>query len=100
MRKLILISLFLCFLVKTASASECTDYLKEIYSTNQEHPVKIISKTEYSDKYEQKIGNYNISSITYGTGWIKCFGRKKSRITYLTLYDADCKPVWGYIIPR
>jgi len=100
MRKIFIIFLFLVLVSGTSKATECTNYLTNIYSNDKELSVKIISKTEHNDKYEQKIGDYYVSSITYGTGWMKCSRRKKMRISYITIYDKNCKPIWGYVIPR
>ena len=63
--------------------------------------VKIITKEEHIDKYEQKIGNCFISSIVYGVGYMKRPKCKKIRITYICLLE-NCEkpPIWGYIIPR
>ena len=61
---------------------------------------KIVSKKEFIDKYEQKVGDYYISSIVYGYGYMKIPKCKKQRISYITLIGNDCKPIWGYVIPR
>ena len=60
----------------------------------------IIAKKEFIDKYEQKVGDYYISSIVYGYGYMKIPKCKKQRISYITLIGNDCKPIWGYVIPR
>ena len=59
-----------------------------------------VSKKEFIDKYEQKVGDYYISSIVYGYGYMKIPKCKMQRISYITLIGNDCKPVWGYVIPR
>ncbi|CCZ51270.1 TPA: hypothetical protein CPT90_09335 [Candidatus Gastranaerophilales bacterium HUM_3] len=99
MRKLILLLIILCFALQVR-ASECTAYLCEIYSNEYNSKVKIVSKKEFIDKYEQKVGDYYISSIVYGYGYMKIPKCKKQRISYITLIGNDCKPIWGYVIPR
>ena len=44
--------------------------------------------------------DYYISSIVYGYGYMKIPKCKKQRISYITLIGNDCKPIWGYVIPR
>ena len=39
-------------------------------------------------------------SIVYGYGYMKIPKCKKQRISYITLIGNDCKPIWGYVIPR
>ena len=79
MRKLILLLIILCFALQVR-ASECTAYLCEIYSNEYNSKVKIVSKKEFIDKYEQKVGDYYISSIVYKK-WIEY--KKKLTIIYL-----------------
>mgnify|MGYP000299582271 CR=1 FL=1 len=86
MRKLISLLIILCSALQV-TASECTAYLCDIYSNAYNSKVKIVSKKKFIDKYEQKVGDYYISSIVYGYGYMKLIGN-------------DCKPVWGYVIPR
>ena len=99
MKRLFLILLFSLFLLP-ANARECSKYLTEKYTNECECPVKIVSKAEFIDKYEQKIGDVYVSSIVYGNGYMKKRRCKKIRVTYITLYDENCKPIWGYVIPR
>ena len=92
-----------CILILSAAvqASECVDYLSELYSCQYDAPVKIKSKLEVIDKYEQKIGNEYVSSIVYGQADLKIKHRKKMRVSYICLLKSCTeKPMWGYIIPR
>ena len=100
MRKLLLLTLIL-FSTLGANATCCSDYLTDLYSKEYNTKVKIITKEEHIDKYEQKIGNCFISSIVYGVGYMKRTKCKKIRITYICLLE-NCEkpPIWGYIIPR
>ena len=99
MRKLLL--LIVLFSTLNVSATCYSDYLEEVYSKEHNTKVKIISKDEHIDKYEQKIGDNFISSIVYGVGYLKIPKCKKIRITYICLLkNCNSKPVWGYIIPR
>lgn len=82
-----------------ALASECTNYLKEVQSQSCNKKVKVVSKVEFNEEYQQMLGDEQITSITCGSGYIKIKGRKKKNISYVCLLNKDCKPVWGYIIP-
>ena len=101
MRKL-LCFFILVFFAGTVYAKDtaCTEYLKNIYKNQYEKEVKLVSKKEHIDKYEQKIGDKFISSIAYGTGYLKIKGQKKIKINYICLLENCDKPFWGYIIPR
>ena len=83
-----------------ANASECSKYLTDLYTQECDCAVKIVSKKEFADKYEQKIGDYFVSSIVYGYGYMKKHKCKKVRITYITLLGCNGEPIWGYVIPR
>lgn len=99
--KRIILSVMFILSSLTVHASECTDYLMNLYSNSHSKPVKIICRKEFIDKYEQKIGDKFISSIVYGQADMKIQGqRKKVRVSYICLLENDCKPIWGYIIPR
>lgn len=100
MRKLLLLSLIL-FSTLSANATCCSDYLADLYSKEYNSKVKIVSKKEHIDKYEQKIGDNFVSSIVYGVGYMKRPKCKKLRITYICLLEScDKPPIWGYVIPR
>lgn len=99
MKRLFLLLILSLFLLP-AEASECSKYLSELYTQECECQVKIVSKNEHIDRYEQKIGDAYVSSIAYGTGYMKKKKCKKIRITYITLLDENCNPIWGYVIPR
>ena len=98
MKKIILSFLLLTF-CSSVSASQYTDYFTDIYSKEYKKPVKIVSKDEQIEKYEQKIGDQFISSIVYGVGYMKVKGQKKIRITYICLLKNSCEIFWGHIIP-
>ena len=96
---------FLCILVLlvtniSVSASEVTEYLEAISSIKYGKPVKVVSKMEHIEKYEQKIGEEIFPFIVYGFGYIKVKKIKKQTISYIGLLDKNCKPVWAYVIPR
>lgn len=99
MKRLFLILILMVFLLP-AGASECTKYLTDLYTKENETSCKIVSKQEFTDKYEQKIGDYYISSIVYGYGYMKKRKCRKIRIAYITLLDCNDNPIWGYVIPR
>lgn len=98
MKRLFLVLMSLLLL--PVEASECSKYLTDLYSKEYENPCKVVSKQEFVDKYEQKVGDYFISSIVYGYGYMKKHKCKKIRITYITLLGCDGNPIWGYVIPR
>ena len=100
MRKLLL-TISILFFTLSANATCCSDYLAELYSKEYNSKVKIVSKKEHIDKYEQKIGDFYVSSIVYGVGYLKRPKCKKMRITYICLLEScDKPPIWGYVIPR
>ncbi len=100
MKKLLLITLILLSTLN-ANATCYSEYLEDLYSKELNTKVKITSKEEHIDKYEQKIGDYFISSIVYGVGYMKQPKCKKIRITYICLLEScDKPPIWCYIIPR
>ena len=98
MRKLLLLILIL-FSTLSANATCCSDYLTDLYSKEYNTKVKIVSKKEHIDKYEQKIGDYFVSSVVYGVGYMKIKGQKKKRITYICLLK-NCREIfWAHVIP-
>lgn len=88
MKKIIIIFTILLIQI-SVSASECTEYLSNIYSKNYNTEVKITGyKTEYTDKYEDYINNQFISSIQYRRGYLKQPDKRRQKISYLcTLKD-------------
>ena len=72
----------------------------DLYSKEYNCPVKIVSRQEFVNTYEQKFGEYNLKSIVYGFGFMKRPKCRRVRITYIALMDENCKPVWGYVMPR
>lgn len=99
MRRVFLL-LIISLLSLPAGASECSKYLTDLYSQECDTQVKIVSKDEHIDSYQQKIGEAYVSSIAYGTGYLKKKKCRKIRVTYICLLDENCKPFWGYIVPR
>lgn len=100
MRKLFLFTLIILSALK-ANATCYSEYLEDLYSKEHNTKVKIVSKDEHIDKYEQKVGDSFISSIVYGVGYLKIPKCKKIRITYICLLEScDKPPIWGYVIPR
>ena len=93
---LCILSLLLC---SSVLASEYTDYFSEMYSKEYKKHVKVVSKDEHIEKYEQKVGDVFVSSIVYGVGYMKIKGHKKTRITYICLLKNNCEIFWGHIIP-
>ena len=93
----------LCFLLLTLSssamASQYTDYFSDLYSKEYNKRVKIVSKDEQIEKYEQKIGEQFVSSIVYGVGYMKVKGERKKRITYIVLLKNNCEIFWAHVIP-
>ena len=100
MRKLIILLFFILISTTCVHASDCTKYLVDLYSKEYNCPVKIVSRQEFVNKYEQKFGEYNLKSIVYGFGFMKRPKCRRVRITYIALMDENCKPVWGYVMPR
>ncbi len=98
MKKAILFILAI-FFYTTANASEYSDYISNIYSKEYNKTVKIVSKDEHIEKYEQKIGEQFISSIVYGVGYMKIKGQKKKRITYICLLKNCNEIFWAHVIP-
>ena len=98
MQKFILSFLLLTF-CSSVSATQYTDYISKMYSKEYNKPVKIISKDEQIEKYEQKIGEQFVSSIVYGVGYMKMKGQKKKRITYICLLKNCHEIFWAHVIP-
>ena len=95
--------LILIFCLTTLSASSYTTdaskFSEEQYSLNNNCNVKIKVIKEYTNEYQQQIGERIVPAITYGYGYIKGKDRKKCKITYICLLDENCKPFWSYIVP-
>lgn len=99
MKKLIL-AFVLLIIPHSVSASESTHYLSKIYSVQYKSGVEIISTKEYIDRYEQKVGEIMVPSVVYGIGYMRIGKNKKTKISYVCLYNINAKPFWGYVIPR
>ena len=99
MKRKILTLIALCFSL-SVSASEVTEFLESVCEANCNTTVKIVSKTEHIDVYNQKIGDILFPYIAYGFGYKKEKKLKKQTISYICLLDENYKPIWGYVIPR
>lgn len=99
MRRVLLILMLLLTTV-SANATECSKYLRKVYSDECNAKVKVVSKKEFIDKYEQEIDGEQVSAIAYGTGYIKYPKCKKQDILYVCLLREDCSIIWGEVIPQ
>ncbi len=81
-------------------ASEATDFLTHLYANEYNMNVKIHSKKEFCNPCKQKIGDNYISEIVYGQADFKIKKCRKQKVSYICLFDNDCKPFWGFVIPR
>ena len=95
----ILIIVFLTSL-QLVYATEASKYASNQYSENIGKNVKLSVKKEHTQECYQKIGNFEILSITYGYGNLKVKGQRRLRVSYICLRDKDCQIVWSCIIPR
>ncbi len=73
--------------------------LCNVYSDECNQKVKVVSKKEFIDKYEQEINGEQIAAIAYGTGYIKYPKCKKQDIIYICLLREDCSIIWGEVSP-
>ncbi len=71
-----------------------------MYANEYNMNVKIHSKKEFCNPCEQKIGDNYISQITYGQADFKVKKCRKQKVSYICVFDNDCKPFWGFVIPR
>lgn len=99
MRRVLLILILLLTTIKV-NATECSDYLCKIYSDESNEKVKVVSRKEFMDEYQQEIGGEQIAAIVYGRGYMKKPKCKKQRITYICLLRPDCSIIWGDVIPE
>lgn len=96
-----IVALILTFLTMlSVNATESTEYLESIYQPKYEQKLKIVSKGEVIDKYDQTFNGVYIPEISYGFGYMKVKKCKKQTISYICLLDCNRKPLWGYVIPR
>lgn len=86
--------------VPAVFATKTTDFLTEIYTKEYNAPVKIVSKKEFCNPYEQEIGEKYISAIIYGQATFKLKKHRKMKVSYISVLDREQKPFWGYVIPR
>lgn len=100
MKRVIILALFVLLNSLPIFATDASDFLAEMYTKEYNCNVKIKSKKEYCDKYEQEIGGQYISSIVYGQANMKIKGHKKQKVTYICLLKNDCEIFWGYVIPN
>ena len=97
--KRVLLTIFILFTTLSVNATESTDYLKSVYQPQYERKLKVVSKEEFIDKYDQYFNGVYIPSISYGYGYMKVKRCKKVSISYICILDCDGKPIWGAIIP-
>lgn len=101
MKRAFFLTLCIIFSVLTSYATEASKYAAKQYSEeNENKKVKITVKKEHTEEYHQKIGEWQIPAITYGYGDMKVKGKRKARISYICLRDAENNIVWSCIIPR
>lgn len=94
-----LLILMLLFTTAVANATECSRYLCNVYSDECNQKVKVVSKKEFIDKYEQEINGEQIAAIAYGTGYIKYPKCRKQDVIYICLLREDCSIIWGEVSP-
>lgn len=101
MKRKVLLSLFilLAFITPTF-ATEATDFLVSLYSSEQNQNVKIKSYREFTNICEQEVAGKYISEIVYGQASLKIKKQRKQKVSYICLKDNENKPFWGFIIPR
>ena len=99
MKKVVLLLVF-CLSIFSVNAKEtdCTKYLEELTAQDCNCKVDVNSTKEFSQVLNQEFSNSQIYEIRYGFGDIKCKKQRKKKISYVAIYDKDCKPVWGQII--
>lgn len=100
MKRKFLIGLLILFSSSTVFASESTNFLVDLYAKEYNMNVKIHSKKEFCNPCEQKIGDNYISQITYGQADFKVKKCRKQKVSYICVFDKNCKPFWGFVIPR
>ncbi len=94
-----LISLFIIFqALSFAHATECSDYLKDMYSKKKEK-IELKFKDEYVDKYEKGTNDNMIPAIVHGTGYMKLqdYGNNIP-VFYICMMKNNGKVNWGYVI--
>ena len=99
MKKLVLL-LIILFSTISVYATESTEYLENLYQPKYERKLKITSKGEVIDKYDQFFNGVYIPEISYGYGYLKVKKCRKQKISYICLLDCNRKPLWGHVIPR
>lgn len=100
MKRVVLILLSVITIVPSVFATEVTDFLTKIYTEECNVPVKIVSKKEFCNPYEQEIGGTYISAIVYGQANFKVKKHRKTKVSYISVLDKEQKPFWGYVIPH
>lgn len=101
MKKNYIFCALLILLPTFASASECTDFLTELYTNVYNEKLTVSTAgNEFVDKYEDYINNQYISSIIYGKGYLKPADKRRKRITYICTAKDYKTMTWGYILPR
>ena len=100
MKKAVLLLIFCCFSILSVNAKEtdCTKYLENLTKQCCNCEVDINTTKEFSQILNQEISGSQIYEIRYGFGNMKCKKQRKKRISYVAIYDKDCKPVWGQVM--
>ena len=101
MRKFVLFLIFFSSALSVyAGSTDASKYAEEHYSRQIGNPrVHINVKKEHTVEYQQKIGEQLVPAITYGYGDMKTIKGKKTRVSYIVLLDAECKPICSFIVP-
>jgi len=89
-----------CFIVLPVSAysTPASKFAESEYAkTNNCQKVRINMKKEYCNDYNLKTDKRMIIKVVYGWGDMKIKGCKKHRVTYVVLFDAECKPYWSSV---
>ena len=81
--KRVFLFLVVSLLANSVFATECSDFLKNTYQKNYDKPLKVVSKLELINNYEQEIGNTYVPYIAYGNGYMKVKRCKKTNISYI-----------------
>lgn len=81
-----------------ACASECTNYLKDMYGKKKQK-IELEFKDEYVDKYEKGSIDNLTPSIIHGTGYMKLedYGNHIP-VFYICTMKNNGKVNWGYVI--
>jgi len=93
----------LCFYLSilSVSATNASKFIENTYAKSHgNRQTRITVKKEHTEQAFQCIGKESLNAIVFGYGDLKVQGCKKCRISYICLLNSECKPFWGWIIPR